>query len=99
MVDNLQINIIEGTLNAKVDLSESPPAFPFPRIFQWQKNGAFVDANTSMVTFGYPSVVFENVSRSDSGNYSLMATNYLLDNPDEMLGNDSGSFFLDVLCK
>lgn len=97
--DNLKMNIIEGTTNVSIDISDSYPAFPFPMIFQWQRNGINIASNTSTVTYGYPVVNFANVSRSDTGNYSLTATNFLLDGSDEQLGNDSGSFNLNVLCK
>ena len=45
------------------------------------------------------NINFGSLMRSDSGNYTVNATNYLLDNVTQPVGNDIGSFYLDVLCK
>ena len=53
--------------------------------------------NTTGRVYGYPSVRIESVQPSDAGNYTLTATNYLPGGT--LVGTDSGSVSLDVLCK
>ena len=40
-----------------------------------------------------------SVERADAGNYSVFVTSFVLDGSMEQVGNDSGSFYLDVICK
>lgn len=81
-----------------INLRKNLEAFPFPREYQWRKNGADV-VNSSNVMFGYPAMSILNISRSDSDRYTLMATNYRLDDPEQMIGTGDGSVQLNVLCK
>ncbi len=68
-------------------------------LYGCHKNGVEISSNNSRLMFGYPSLIINNAMPSDSGVYSLIATNHLLDNPSEVLGTDTGEFNLDVLCK
>lgn len=79
------------------NLEMEPKAFPFPT-FWWTRNSVGVMNVSGSVYFGYPAVIFSNVSRNDTGTYSIFAENSIIDG-DEMIGNDTGSFILDVLCK
>lgn len=98
LISGLVHEVLEGT-TASVDiLSSDPEAFPFPTDFQWRKDGMLI-SNSSTVLLGFPSVTFLNVSRPDSGDYSLDAINYHLDNPSEEIGRGTGGFHLNVLCK
>ena len=82
----------------RVDLSAgNTPAFPFP-IFTWSRAGGEAVVNMTGRVYGYPSVSIESVQPSDIGYYNLTAINYLHDGITE-LGNDSGSFYLDILCE
>ena len=83
-----------------LDLSEgNPPAFPFPSSFMWSRDGGGELVNeTGQREYNYPSVFIKSVQPSDSGNYTLTATNYLPDGV-TVVGTDTGSFFLDVLCE
>lgn len=90
--------VVEGRGFA-LDLSIGRDPFPYPRDFQWTRNGGVLLRNASRVTWGYPSVVIHNVSRTDRGQYSLSAINYRLDNPNEEIGRETGSFQLNVLCE
>ena len=92
--DNLMLNIEENTLNVPVELSQSPAAFPEPTLFNWNKDG---QAFTSP-TLTYSSVTFTPLRRSDTGNYVVSATNYIIDSNIEQVGSDIGSFFLNVIC-
>ena len=85
--------------NLMVNLELDNPAHPFPTTFQWFKNGVEMSSNDSRVMFGYPSLIINNAMPSDTGVYSLTATNHLLDNSSEILGTDTGEFTLDILCK
>ena len=96
--DEFERTVIENS-TVEIDVSGSgEEPFPFPQQFQWMKDGVNV-TNSSRISYGYPIVVFENVLREDIGNYTLTAANFRLDNESLQVGNDTGSFFLDVFCK
>ena len=97
MQDNFAVKIQEGDLNVPVDLLLEPAAFPEPSIFVWLKDGQALRQNSLTIT--YSSVTFSSVLRSDAGNYTVNVTNFLLDNSVQPVGSDTGSFYLDVLCK
>ena len=87
---------LEGTEISVIDLEMQPSAFPFPT-FKWMLNGIPAVNASDRVVYGYPSVTFYNVSRSDAGTYTLFAENFA--NETQIVGNDTGSFTIDVLCK
>ena len=97
MRDNFVVRIQEGDIHVSIDLRQKPTAFPEPSHFEWLIGGQPLRQNSLTTT--YSSVTFDSVMRSDSGNYTVNVTNFLLDNANEPVGNDIGSFFLDVLCK
>ena len=84
----------EGSLNMEV----GHKAVPYPQYLLWTRDGVRV-VNSTMARFGYPVVSFINVSRTDAGNYRLLATNYELENPSLEIGTSIGSFELNVKCK
>ena len=72
-------------------------AFPFPE-FQWTRNGMAQAVNISdTVAYGYPSVTFLNVTRSDAGIHYLFAENFVAETG-QIIGNETGSFSLNILC-
>ena len=99
LVTGLPSQAVEGST---LSLNLSPPsgdkAFPYPTEFQWSKDGIPI-SNTSVLSLGYPGVVFRNVSRADAGQYSLSATNYKLETSGEVIGEGTGTFQLEVLCE
>ena len=96
---NFIVKVVERDGNIPVNLSMEPAAFPTPGIFQWSMDGMLVNSN-SEVNYMYPTAIFQRlIRRSDSGNYSLTATNHRLDNPAVEVGTGTGNFILDVLCK
>ena len=97
MRDNFLVRIQEGDLDVPIDLHQEPAAFPEPSNFEWLIGGQPLRQNG--ITTTYSSVTFDSIVRTDSGNYTVNATNFLLDNANEPAGNDMGSFCLDVLCK
>ena len=81
-----------------VDLSDGHlPAFPFPT-FKWSRPGGEAVVNTTERVYGYPSVSIDSVQPSDRGSYNLTAMNYLHDGI-TLVGNVTGSFYVDVLCE
>lgn len=94
---DLMREVVEGRAFS-LEISSGPEPYPYPRDFQWTKDGVPL-RNSSRVTWNYPSVVFRNVSRTDSGRYALNAVNYRLDNPSEEIGRARGTFQLNVLCE
>jgi hypothetical protein len=93
--DNLRLNVVENTDSVPVELSRSPAAFPEPALFNWSKDGEVF--NSPSLT--YSSITFTPLRRSDTGNYMVSASNYVIDSNTEQVGNDTGSFFLNVICK
>ena len=84
-------------MDVTIDLCQDPAPFPEPSIFIWSKDGQPLSADIPMT---YSTVTFLSVTRNISGNYAVSVTNnFLLDNSSQQLGNDIGSFYLDVLCK
>ena len=96
--DDLMFRIVENSLNVPVDLSQDPAAFPEPTSYTWTRNGVQLSSPLSMLT--YSTITFPSVSRSDAGNYVVSAMNFVPDNNNTVLiGSDTGSFSLDVICK
>lgn len=88
----------EGENNIVINLESNRIANPYPTNIHWKQNGA-TQSNDSRRIFGYPTVTFTSLNRSDGGNYILMATNYRLDSNSTAVGTGIGSFFLNVLCE
>ena len=82
----------EGERNVVMNLSLSLSAFPPPSFYKWTKPAAYVTLNNSAISF-------DNITRKHAGVYTLMATNYHLNDSSSMIGTDTGNFSLDVVCK
>ena len=82
----------------------SPPVLVFPTPsgdgVTWFKDGQPVSSVTGppTITFTYAEVAFSAVRREDSGSYRLTATNSDLEGA-RVIGTDSGTFSLNVLCE
>ena len=94
--DNLLVKIEVGTENITVDLNQEPATFPEPTRFSWNKDGQ--PLSVTDLTLTYSNVTFNTVRRADAGNYSVTATNFVLPGANQV-GNDTGSFYLNVICK
>ena len=72
---------------------ETMNGFPLvPSDYQWLFNGIQVPSNSlNPNVSAYPNITFTNISRNDSGNYSITITNEA--------GTTNGYFLLDVQCK
>ena len=81
--------------NVSVDLRQQPAAFPTPTSFTWNKDGQPLTGHV----LTYSSVTFATVRREDAGNYAVSATNFVPGSTIEMVGRDTGGFYLDVICK
>ena len=98
MRDNFFVMIIENTENVLVDLRQDPVAFPEPDTtdsFTWKKDGQPLTG----LALTYSNVTFPTVRRINTGNYSVSTTNFVFGDSMEMVGTDTGSFYLNVLCK
>ena len=72
---------------------ESTTGFPPLPVYQWFYNGVLIPADsTNPVISSYPDITFTNISRNDSGNYSMTASV-------SGAGSVTGYFILDVQCK
>ena len=94
MRDNFLVRVEENNGRVPVNLTKGTTAFPEPT-FSWTRDGQLLIGPD----LTYSSVTFENVRRMDAGNYTVSATNFILNSTTEQVGNDTGSFYLDVLCK
>ena len=101
MQDDFLVKIEEGSRNITVDLRQDPATFPEPTLFNWSKDGQPLSATE--LTLTYSSITIDTVRRDDAGNYTVTATNFVLSESDipvaNQLSNDTGSFYLDVICK
>ena len=93
--DDFLVMVEENSLNVAIDLRQPPAAFPEPTMYTWYKNGQPL----TRFDQSFSSVTVPSVQRSDFGNYSIFATNFVLDGSMEQMGNDTGSFILDVICE
>ena len=98
MQNNLLLRLQENNEDIPIDLHQERAAFPEPTLFSWNKDG---QALRTGLTLTYSTVIFDVVRRVDAGNYSVTATNFVLPGSPgtNQVGNDTGSFNLDVLCK
>ena len=93
------LRIVENAANSvPVELGQSPAAFPEPSLFSWSKDEQPLSSGPGR-TLTYSSISFSPVRRSDAGNYMVSATNYIIGSSTEQVGNDTGSFVLNVICK
>ena len=88
------VRILENSRNVPIDLAVDPLPFPLDTIsFNWSRDGRPL---TTGPTLTYSNVTFPRVERMDSGTYFVQVMN-VVDGVE--LGNDNGSFTLDVICK
>ena len=92
--DHSTLRIEENSVNVPIDLGRHLVAFPEP-VFMWNKNGN----SLSGPSLTYSSITFSTIRRADAGNYMVSATNYILGSMTEQVGNDTASFYLDVICR
>ena len=96
--DNFTVKVLENTSNVTIDLLQGPDSFPEPTLFSWSKDGQPLMADLLLT---HSNVTFATVRRGDTGNYTITATNFVLPGSPgtDQVGNDTGSFYLDVICK
>ena len=88
----------EGEVNLTQNMEIRSSAYPYPKTFQWYLNGNAIN-NDSRRMFGYPSMTIMRTRRSDSGIYTLRASNYYVDDPSKVVGTAQGWFTLDIFCE
>ena len=89
---------LENSQNFIIDLHQGPDAFLEPTVFNWNKDGQPLRTDLLLT---YSNVTFDTVTRADAGNYTITATNFVLPSSPgtNQVGNDTGSFYLNVICK
>ena len=93
--DHFLVKVEENQESITIDLLQEPAAFPQPSSFVWYKDGLLLTGFDQT----YSNVTFDAIERTDVGNYTVLAMNFGSGGSLEQVGNDTGSFFLDVLCK
>ena len=94
---NFFVRIEESSRNVPVDLSQDPTPYPLDMVsFIWSRDGQPLTTGPSGPALTYSTATFATIEREDAGNYTVVATNSV---QDEQVGNDTGSFYLDVICK
>ena len=92
---NRTVRLAEGG-DVTVNLEGSPAAHPSPS-FQWRLGDTLLQSDSKR-TLEYATATINNVQRSDTGIYTLTASNNFVDR-DEVFATGSGGFTLDVLCE
>ena len=93
------VRIEENSRNVPVNIGLCPEPFPLDTLsFSWTRNGQPLSGGSGLA-LTYSTVMFSTIGRSDSDVYSVSASNYIIDDPLQQIGNDTGSFILDVICK
>ena len=88
------VRILEKSRDVPIDLAVGPLPFPLDTIsFNWSKDGRLLTTGPMLT---YSSVTFSIIERRDSGSYFVQAMNVV---NEVQIGNDTGSFTLDVICK
>ena len=95
------VRIEENSRNVPVDISLDPEPFPLDTLsFSWIKdNQSLTRSGGSGLTLAYSSVTFPTIRRSDAGVYSVSASNHIIGDSSQQIGDATGSFTLDVICK
>lgn len=100
--DKLLIKIPEYTTNISIDLGHKDYIpFPEPLYFALKKEAHFLSnhGGNTIIKLNSSMVHFQNISRSHSGNYSMIVTNYALPFFKMEVGTFTSNFEVDVLCK
>ena len=88
--------MVNATENTDVDIdlgtAASFDAYPPPQLT------SLTPSNVLNADFLYPNVSLKAVKREQSGEYSLTATNYVVDDPNMQVGTSTGTFSLNVQC-
>ena len=93
------VRIEENSRNVPVDIRLDPEPFPLDTLsFSWTREDQPLTGGSGL-TLAYSSVTFPTIRRSDAGVYSVSAFNHIIGDPSQQIGNDTGSFTLDVICK
>ena len=97
---NISINIPENSTNVLIDLSDQHNiVFPNPQYYALKKDRHLLATPDDInITLSSYSVLFQNLSRASSGNYSMTIQNYELDLSKEV-GTFTSTFKVNVLCE
>ena len=101
MKDHVSIKVQEHSTNVFVNLIDhnSSSIFPSPQYYALKKDRQQLTTPDDInITLSSYSIVFRNVSRANSGNYSMTIRNYELDSSKEV-GTFTSMFEVDVLCE
>ena len=100
MKDNVSVKVQEHSTNVLVDLSDQHNnVFPDPQYYALKRDRQLLTTPDDVnITLSSYSVLFQNLSRASSGNYSMIIRNYELGSSKEV-GIFTSTFKVDVLCE
>ena len=81
---------VEGSPFSYMDIVQAP-GVPLLPSYQWTHNGVLINSTINLNVSVYPYIVFSSVVRTQSGNYSMIASTEG--------GDSTGYFILDVHCE
>ena len=97
------IKVLEYTSTVSVDLNLSDHVpFPEPSYFVLKREEPLLSTHKeSNVKISSSTVYFQNISRSNSGNYSMTVTNFahVIDAESKEFGSFTSRFKVDVICE
>ena len=93
------MRIEENSRNVPVDIRLDPEPFPLGTLsFSWTRDGQPLTGDSGL-GLAYSTLTFSTIRRSDAGMYSVSASNHIVGDSSQQIGNDTGSFTLDVICR
>ena len=97
---NVSIKILEHSTNVSINLNDQRnTVFPNPQYYALKKDRHLLATPDDInITLNSYSVLFQNLSRANSGNYSMTIQNYELGSSKEV-GTFTSTFEVDVLCE
>lgn len=99
MKDGVLVKVQEHISNVSVDLSQDHIVFPEPQYLALKKDTHLLTTHEDIeITLSSYTVLFQNISRSHSGNYSMTVSNYEL-NGIMKVGTFTSNFIINILCE
>ena len=87
-----------GEKNVEIHLDLTPSPFPLPSKIRLEKDGQSIQDSHGLAVINGSVLQFDEIAIEHAGIYCLTATNYRLDNHNE-IGTNRSCLTLEVICK